>query len=86
MTYRRFARSRSRLGASANPKRLVPEAVLEIRGIRDLPEREVLSSTLGRSRGEKERIVTTFLQVAQPVVFPNTISRVGMWSCGRRPR
>jgi 5'-methylthioadenosine phosphorylase len=80
-----------RLGAQVNSMTLGPEVVLanelEIpcAGLvvghkysipdRDPPEREALSATLDRAREEQERIVTAFLEEADPVSFPNTIYR-----------
>jgi len=86
-------RALPRLGAQVNSMTLGPEVVLanelEIpcAGLvvghkysipdRDPPEREALSATLDRSREEQERIVTAFLEEAEPVAFPNTIYRFG---------
>jgi 5'-methylthioadenosine phosphorylase len=80
-----------RLGAQVNSMTLGPEVVLanelEIpcAGLvvghkysipdHSPPEREALSTTLDRSREEQERIVTAFLEEADPVPFPNTIYR-----------
>lgn len=79
------------LGAQVNSMTLAPEVVLanelEIpcAGLvvghkysvpdRDPPKQEALSRTLERAREEQERIVTAFLEKADPVAFPNTIYR-----------
>jgi len=86
-------RALPQLGAQVNSMTLGPEVVLANElGIpcaglvvghkysipdRDPPEREALSATLDRSREEQERIVTAFLEEADPVAFPNTIYRFG---------
>lgn len=86
-------RALPRLGAQVNSMTLGPEVVLanelEIpcAGLvvghkysipdRDPPEEDALSATLDRSREEQERIVTAFLERANPVDFPNTIYRFG---------
>ena len=79
------------LGAQVNSMTLGPEVVLanelEIpcAGLavghkysipdREPPAKEALSTTLDRAREEQERIVTAFLERADPVPFPNTIYR-----------
>lgn len=79
------------LGAQVNSMTLGPEVVLanelEIpcAGLvvghkysipdRDSPGRDALTSTLDQSRQKQERIVTTFLEEAEPVSFPNSIYR-----------
>jgi 5'-methylthioadenosine phosphorylase len=81
----------AQLGAQVNSMTLGPEVVLanelEIpcAGLavghkyslpdREPPEQEALSTTLDRARDEQERIVTAFLERADPVSFPNTIYR-----------
>jgi len=84
-------RALPRLGAQVNSMTLGPEVVLanelEIpcAGLvvghkyslpdRDPPGQEALSTTLDRAREQQERIVTTFLERAEPVPFPNSIYR-----------
>jgi len=81
----------AQLGAQVNSMTLGPEVVLanelEIpcAGLvvghkysipdREPPEKDALSTTLDRAREEQERIVTAFLEQADPVPFPNTIYR-----------
>lgn len=82
----------SQLGAQVNSTSLGPEVILaneleipcaglvvghkHLLPDRDSPEREALARAMDQSQEKQERIVTAFLQEAEPVPFPNTIDRL----------